>query len=194
MLDAILKTMNEISETKMKETFEIPRFFDELEEFDGDTDIPIISIEDPKPTYTYLITRNESLEGDLHPITGVPFEKRQIDLGAGEIIEGVFPEFDSVFDAHIPEDLFQETDYKQFKECNKQLFESIENNPDIKSKFTIEQLEQIKEGMSDGTAPDGYVWHHSHEQGKMQLVDFDTHAYTGHTGGKTVWGGGNERR
>ena len=194
MLDAILKTMNEISETKMKETFEIPRFFDELEEFDGDTDIPIISIEDPKPTYTYLITRNESLEGDLHPITGVPFEKRQIDLGAGEIIEGVFPEFDSVFDAHIPEDLFQETDYKQFKECNKQLFESIENNPDIKSKFTIEQLEQIKEGMSDGTAPDGYVWHHSYEQGKMQLVDFDTHAYTGHTGGKTVWGGGNERR
>ena len=194
MLDVNLNKMNEISETKMKETIEPPLFFDELEEFDGNTDIPIRSVEESKPVYRYLITQNERLEGSLHPSTGVPFEKKQIDLGNGEIVEGVFPEFDSVFDAQIPENLYQETDYKQFKECNKQLFESIENNPDIKSKFTIEQLEQIKEGMSDGAAPDGYVWHHSHEQGKMQLVDFDTHAYTSHTGGKVVWGGGNERR
>ena len=48
--------------------------------------------------------------------------------------------------------------------------------------------------MSDGTAPDGYVWHHNEECGKIQLVEYDLHAHTGHTGGRSVWGGGNENR
>ena len=189
-----MKSLGEISEMKMKETTEVPKFFDELKEVEGDPDIPVASVEETESKYRYLITRNESLDGDLHPITGVPFEKMQIDIGNGEVVEGVFPEFDSVFDTNIPEELYHETDYKQFKECNEQLFDAIESNSDLKSKFTTEQLEQIKEGISDGTAPDGYVWHHSQEPGKIQLVDFDTHAQTGHTGGRTVWGGGNENR
>ncbi len=135
-------------------------------------------------------TRNESLEGDRHPITGVPFERKTVKDADGNDVTGVFPVFDSEFDAQLPEDLYQSTDKEQFTECNKQLKEAIENDPELAKKFTPEQLEQIM----NGDTPDGYTWHHNEETGKMQLVDSDTHAKTGHTGGKTIWGGGNENR
>jgi len=136
----------------------------------------------------YLITRNESLEGDVHPITGVPFERRIVETPGK--LEGVFPEFDSKFDANIADELFDASDAKQFKECNKQLGESIENNPNLMELFSKEQLDQIK----NGDTPDGYSWHHDASPGTLQLVDFETHFKTGHTGGRTVWGGGNENR
>ena len=142
----------------------------------------------------YVITRNQSLEGDRHPITGVRFEKKTVELPSGEKIEGVFPEFESVFDAEIPEDMYLKTDKEQFKECNKQLYQAIENDPDLASSFSEEQLEQIKDGIQDGSAPDGYVWNHDAECGKIQLVDFETHAHTGHTGGRAIWGGGEAYR
>ena len=147
-----------------------------------------------KDSPRYVITRNESLENDRHPITGVPFEKRTIECPNGENIEGVFPRFDSVFDAKIPEDMYLQPDKIQFKECNRQLLQEIEQNPELKAVFSEEQLEQIRDGVYDGTAPDGYVWHHDAEAGKLQLVDFETHSHTGHTGGRSIWGGGSESR
>ena len=48
--------------------------------------------------------------------------------------------------------------------------------------------------IEDGETPDGYTWHHDAEAGKMQLVDFETHQKTGHTGGRYIWGGGTENR
>jgi len=144
---------------------------------------------EPKVSYD-IHTRNESLEGDRHPITGVPFEKKTVKDAEGNDVTGVFPVFDSEFDAQLPEDLYQASDKEQFAECNKQLKESVDKDPDLASKFTPEQLEQIE----NGDTPDGYTWHHNEETGKMQLVDADVHAKTGHTGGKTIWGGGNDNR
>ena len=135
-------------------------------------------------------TRNESLEGDRHPITGVPFERKTVQDADGNDVTGVFPVFDSAFDAQLPQDLYQATDKEQFAECNKQLKDAIEKDPELAKKFTPEQLEQIR----NCDTPDGYTWHHNEETGKMQLVDSDIHAKTGHTGGKTIWGGGNENR
>ena len=84
---------------------------------EGDTDEGSANIEaetnEKKPIY--ITTRNESLENDVHPITGVPFERRVIDLPNGESIEGVFPNFDSLFDAKIPKELYLSNDEKQFK-------------------------------------------------------------------------------
>ena len=142
----------------------------------------------------YVITRNEILENDRHPISGVWFEKRVIELPDGEFIEGVFPRFDSLFDAKIPERLYLLPDRVQFRECNKQLLNEIERNPGLKEMFSEEQLEQIRDGVYDGTAPDGFVWHHDAEAGKLQLVDFETHSHTGHTGGRSLWGGGSDNR
>lgn len=135
-------------------------------------------------------TRNECLEGDVHPITGVPFERNTVFDGCGNEVTGVFPKFDSTFDAQLPDDLLQASDSEQFAECNQQLGEAIENDPDLANKFSDEQIEQIK----NGDTPDGLTWHHHEEIGKMQLVDSDIHAHTGHTGGKSIWGGGTDNR
>ena len=140
--------------------------------------------------YRYLITKNEALAGDRHPITGVAFERKVIELPSGERVEGVFANFESYFDAQLPEEMFLEKDVKQFEECSRQLLEAMQHKPELKNFFTPEQIEQIQEG----TAPDGYVWNHDAEAGKMQLVDFEIHQKTGHTGGRAVWGGGSDCR
>lgn len=171
----------------------IPNVFDDLPKADKDTNIdaPVsikrIDGEDFNGTIN-LITRNEALEGDFHPITGVPFERKTVETTTK--IEGVFPNFESTFDAQIPEEIYKESDRKQFNECNQQLKEAVNNNPELAKKFNKTQLEQIE----NGDTPDGFVWHHDAIPGKIQLVDFETHAHTGHTGGRTVWGGGNENR
>lgn len=175
-----------------------PKFFQEMPNV-SDNDIKNANniLEDKNksnelPT-RYVITRNESLEGDNHPITGVPFERKTVEVN-GENIEGVFPVFDAIYEAKLPKDMYEKSDREQFKECNNQLYKDIEQYPVLKNQFNEEQLEQIKDGTIDGAAPDGYVWHHNEEAGKMQLVDFETHAKTGHTGGRSIWGGGNSNR
>ena len=137
-----------------------------------------------------IITRNQSLKGDVHPITGVPFEEKTVIDVEGNKVAGVFPEFDTQFDAQLPDDMLQASDGEQFGECNKQLKEAVDNNPELAKEFTPDQLEQIK----NGDTPDGRTWHHNEEKGKMQLVDSETHARTGHTGGRSIWGGGSEFR
>lgn len=175
-----------------------PKFFQEMPNV-SDNDIKNANniLEDKNksnelPT-RYIITRNESLEGDNHPITGVLFERKTVEVN-GENIEGVFPVFDAIYEAKLPKDMYEKSDKEQFKECNNQLYKDIEQYPVLKNQFNEEQLEQIKYGTIDGTAPDGYVWHHNEEAGKMQLVDFETHTKTGHTGGRSIWGGGNSNR
>ena len=133
--------------------------------------------------------RNEELEGKNHPETGVPFEKKEVVVDGVER-EVVVPIFDSSFDAQLPEDKLTSSDSSQFKECNTQLKEAVDNDPELRGKFDDEQLEQIM----NGDTPDGYTWHHDAEIGKMQLVDTETHQKTGHTGGRSIWGGGSENR
>lgn len=143
---------------------------------------------------THIETRNQDLKDNRHPVTGVFFERKKVELPGGEVLEGVFPKFDSCFDAKIPETEYKENDKKQFKECNRQLYDKIQNEPELAKKITAEQIEQIKDGIQDGTAPDGYVWHHNEEPGIIQLVDAEIHSGTGHTGGRLLWGGGGDFR
>lgn len=100
------------------------------------------------------------------------------------------PQFESAYDAQLPEDKLKSSDREQFKECNSQLKEAVENDSELRGKFDEEQLEQIE----NGDTPDGYTWHHDADVGKMQLVDTETHQKTGHTGGRSIWGGGTECR
>ena len=204
MIEAVAKAAEILSKDDEKKTSfnpdmkigknEIPNYLNEakLKEGGYDPDKKVEkkdTVNDEKISYE-IHTRNESLEGDRHPITGVPFERKTVEDSDGNEVTGVFPEFDSDFDAQLPEDLYEASDKEQFAECNKQLKEAVEKDPELAKRFTPEQLEQIK----NGDTPDGYTWHHNEEKGKMQLVDSDIHAKTGHTGGKTIWGGGNENR
>ena len=138
-----------------------------------------------------ITTRNENLEGKEHPITGVPFKRKEVENSFGKIVDGVFPEFEAIFEAQLPSDLQQSTDNVQFKESNRQLSERLAKYPDEANNiFDADQLDDI----ANGRTPEGYTWHHSEDMGKMQLVDTEDHARTAHTGGKVLWGGGNENR
>lgn len=160
----------------------------EVEAFDNK--IQPEKLESLQESVTNVETRNESLEGERHPITGVPFERKEVELPSGETITGVFPEFDTLFEAQLDETQYLESDARQFKECNSQLKEAIEQDPQLKNTFSAEQLQDIEAGC----VPEGYVWHHHEEPGTMQLIDKPTHDLTGHTGGRFLWGGGSDFR
>ena len=129
-------------------------------------------------------TKCSDLDGKTYK-NGVPFRSRIIEIN-GRKVEGVFPEFKSAFDTYLTKENFTKKTYA--KECNAHLKESIAKDPKLRSKFTKEQLKEIKEGK----APSGYVWHHNEEPGKMQLVKEEDHniAVGGapHTGGSSLWG------
>ncbi len=151
---------------------------------------PATEVGATNPIHYNLLTRNQALEGDVHPITGVPFEQKTVVDADGNRATGVFPKFESAFDAKLPGDMLKASDKEQFAECNHQLQEHIEKNPDATSSFSAEQLDQVR----NGDTPDGYTWHHNEELGKMQLVKSDVHGLTGHTGGRSIWGGGSDFR
>lgn len=143
--------------------------------------------------YRHIDTINQNLLGQTSEL-GVPFVKVKTRDWHGNLVEGVFPKFEYKFETKLPKDMYLKTDREQFKLCNERLYEKITKDYRLKEKFTAEQIEQIKEGIKTGTAPDGYVWHHCGEEGKMQLVEAVIHAKTGHTGGRAVWGGGEKCR
>lgn len=175
------KDFNEITDPdEIEKEFE-DMYKDELDEMSEEEDIEKEAEE--------IKCRNGSLEGQTHPETGVPFERKQVEVD-GEQYEVVVPEFESSFDAQLPEDMYEASDREQFKECNAQLKAEIAKNDELREQFDDEQLEQIE----NGDTPDGYTWHHDAEPGKMQLVDTEIHQKTGHTGGRSIWGGGTENR
>ena len=131
-------------------------------------------------------TRNDDLAGQLHPETNVPFEAEVVTLPTGEVVEGVFPQFESTFDYQMDSALYLESDDEQFTNANMALSEQILADPQLADQFTNEQIQQIM----TGETPDGYTWHHSQHPGELQLVNEDIHAQTGHTGGRELWGGG----
>ena len=90
----------------------------------------------------------------------------------------------------MPEDLYEACDRDQFKHCNERLKEAYENGELDDAPFDERQREQI----ANGDKPQGYTWHHNEELGKMELIDTETHDKTGHTGGKVIWGGGQDAR
>lgn len=129
-------------------------------------------------------TDRSDLEGKTSE-NGVPYIRKTIEIN-GVKIEGVFPKFDSAFDTELDPDNLKTKAYA--KECNAKLKEAIENDPELRSKFTEEQLKDIEEGRT----PTGYVWHHNEEPGKMQLVKREDHdraiGGAAHTGGNSLWG------
>jgi len=136
-----------------------------------------------------LKTINTCLEGLEHPITKVPFVRKIVEF-QGRVIDGVFPEFESSFDAKLDESQYTDTDAEQFDEANRQLLDEVRNNEELRNQFTQEQLEQIE----NGDTPDGYTWHHKEDPGVMQLVKTEIHQRTAHTGGRSIWGGGSQNR
>lgn len=138
----------------------------------------------------HIETKNDDLVNQNHPETGVPFREHTVELANGEVIEGVFPEFESKYTATLSENHYLNSDSSQFSIANAQLSEAIQLNPELANHFTEQQLQDIQ----SGETPKGYTWNHDEQPGKLELVDEEIHAQTGHTGGRAIWGGGNEMR
>ena len=122
--------------------------------------------------------RNQKLAEKEHPVSGVLFDS------------DANPQFESFFDAVIDVENYTSSDKKQFDIANNQLKKAIMENESLKSIFDEKQIAQIM----GGKKPSGYVWHHSQEPGVLQLVDEYIHKITGHTGGRSLWGGGSSFR
>ena len=116
------------------------------------------------------------LAGKLHRVTGVPFNAQG------------HPIFQSKFSFQLrPADL-RAPNYVQFKRANEALRKALLENPQLRQKFSPTTVKEILDA-TGSKAPSGYVWHHSHETGKLELVDFDIHQKTHHApGGKSIWG------
>ncbi|GAB6426784.1 hypothetical protein bcgnr5390_43700 [Bacillus luti] len=131
-------------------------------------------------TYTYegahgpktIRLRKGDLAGDKHPVTGIPYDA-----------EG-FPIFESKGEIMLKEADFKKSRTTQSRKCSKALYEQIMENPELALKFTDEEIQLFKIGKT----PEHYTWHHHQDTGRMQLVDYQTHHDTGHTGGYKIWG------
>lgn len=181
-------TRSEVSQNDVKPTRELTE--DEkamLQETLGWTDKQISKCTIDEDGVIHYKTDREDME-DKTGENGITYERKTVDIH-GIKVQGVFPVFESVCDVQLPEDLEKASNACQFRECNKQLMENIDNDPELRDSFTEEQLEEIE----DGDTPSGYVWHHNEETGKMQLVKVEDHDRTqggaAHTGGKALWGG-----
>lgn len=138
----------------------------------------------------FLSTYNNHLAGQVHPETGVLYEAQSVELPNGTEVVGVFPVFDAVAEIQLPTELYESNDSSHFLYANLSLSEAITNDSSLGDQFTAFQLNQIDMGKT----PDGYSWHHHEHLGKLQLVDEDIHAQSSHTGGRVIWGGGQEAR
>lgn len=103
-----------------------------------------------------------------------------------------FPDFQPVtkFTAQLPEELLQKSDPEQFKECNRQLLEAVENDPTFAKTFSAIDLQRL----SKGENPVDCTWHHDVTSGTMRLIPTDIHDSCRHLGGRRIWGGGNANR
>lgn len=132
----------------------------------------------------YLTCRNQGLENGRHPETNVLYVRKEIVI-RGIVMEGVFPEFESVVSYKLPETLEKSAEKVQFDYLNRQLYQEILSNPELRSQFTDRQIEILSKGKN----PPGFTWHHNEECGKMQLVSTEIHAKSAHTGGDSIWCG-----
>ncbi|WP_169713674.1 HNH endonuclease [Paludifilum halophilum] len=119
--------------------------------------------------------------GETHPKTGVPYD----DNG--------FPIFDewSKFEYQLDQSKYLASDTEQFKEATRTLDDLLKRKPELEENFTDKQLKDIKAGKKKIR---GLTWHHHQEPGKLQLVPTEIHQPTSHTGGRAIWGGGEEYR
>ena len=132
-------------------------------------------------------TREESEKAES---TSLETDKGVDNSGGMENYDVVAPRFESQFDVALNKEDYGKSDYLQSKTCNEKLQEAVQTDPELASRFSGEQLEQIR----NGDTPKGYTWHHDVYPGQMQLVDSSVHALTRHTGGRAIWGGGKENR
>ena len=136
----------------------------------------------------YVKSRNQQYAGKKTAL-GVEFSQQKTVINGIPVICAA-PKFDSLITLHLPNTLICASDYKQFSYLDKQL--AIKSEDIIKNNITLSSEE--KKSIVNGKRPLGYTWHHEVSYGCVSLVKTNIHKRTGHTGGRSLWGGGNQKR
>lgn len=144
--------------------------------YDGDIFSPV----EPIP----VTTRNMGLEGSVSD-NGVSFTRQTVDLTDGLSIEGVFPQFESIYHVDLGPEASEMSLHQQFAACRDDLQEHMYDSPDILKDVTFGDMERMD--LSHGYTPAGYTWQHNPETGSYDLVSKTQHS-VGHTGGNAFWG------
>ncbi|MCB2343408.1 HNH endonuclease, partial [Clostridium estertheticum] len=117
-----------------------------------------------------------NMAGKTHPVSGVQFDANG------------FPKFKSEYDTNLDPADYLKSRGTHFDRAGKSLYDEIQNNSELASKFTQNEIAIFKEG----GVPKRFTWHHNQEPGLMELVDRTLHRQTGHNGGFSIWGPGNK--
>lgn len=114
--------------------------------------------------------RNGSLAGTTKNVTnGVRFDANG------------FPVFSSRFTMILANNDLRLSTATHRARANAALRQQIINGNNLG--FNAAQRTQIL----NKNTPSGFVWHHHHQRGRMQLVNAAQHTVNGHTGGNTIW-------
>ncbi|MCY1080328.1 HNH endonuclease [Archangium lansingense] len=75
-------------------------------------------------------------------------------------------------------------------DADQRLYEAIRADPDLARELGLSS-EEIARLPAQADPPNGFVWHHHQDVGRMQLIREGAHRLANsHTGGMAIWGGG----
>lgn len=122
------------------------------------------------------------LSAEDHRLIQQAYDAGQIDHLPTD--RGNYPDFTGhvVVDVKLPPELWQASDAQQFRYLNEHLFSGELGQTKI---FPWDDEKKVE----SHSPPHGYTWHHHQQPGRMQLVSFEAHNSTGHSGGRQVWAG-----
>lgn len=122
--------------------------------------------------------QNKRYAGEVNPKTGIEDD-----------ING-FPIFDSKVTYQLPESYYYGSRDGAFPDLNKQLYLDIESGV-VDNPFPEGvDYSSLQNGKMPSRGPNEpyFSWHHNQEPGIMQLVDYNIHNDSRHTGGYAIWG------
>lgn len=95
-----------------------------------------------------------------------------------------FPKFKAIATVKLSRKFYNKTRETHFYQASKMLYERIQKDKKLASKFTKKEIQTFKQG----DTPSKYTWHHHQNRGVLQLVDREVHANVNHRGGFSIWG------
>ncbi len=120
--------------------------------------------------HTYYVSGVKVLVHNSGPCDNVPGQPKK--YRNGHLANDKHPNTDVPFDKD------------RFPDFSKNLYKDGKNDVIIKPTGNRElDFQAANEAAGYKTTPKGYTWHHHQTRGRMQLVETEVHAKTGHTGG-----------
>ncbi|HYO56702.1 HNH endonuclease [Archangium sp.] len=102
-----------------------------------------------------------------------------------------FAEFDPLFETLLDNShIGSARPAQHFRAANQRLYEAIRADPDLAREIGLSS-EEIARLPARMDPPNGFIWHHHQDVGRMQLIHEGAHRLANsHTGGMAIWGGG----